>query len=76
MHVASSESPDRRYVLSKWRVPDGARVVVGQVICEIESDAATTEVEAFENGTLVHLMPEWGSFSPGEKIADIVPVTS
>jgi pyruvate/2-oxoglutarate dehydrogenase complex dihydrolipoamide acyltransferase (E2) component len=70
---APSQFPDRRFVLSKWRVPHGATVAVGQVICEIESDESATEIEAFAKGTLIHLLPEWGECVPGSLPFEIIP---
>src|SRR6266481_3423226 len=38
--------------LAKWHVKEGDKVKAGQVICEIETDKATMEVEAVDEGTI------------------------
>jgi pyruvate dehydrogenase E1 component beta subunit len=42
--------------LAKWHVKVGDAVKSGQVICEIETDKATMEVEAVDEGTVVQLL--------------------
>src|SRR5262245_61107977 len=45
--------------LAKWHVKVGDQVKAGQVICEIETDKATMEVEAVDEGTVAQiLVPE------------------
>ena len=45
--------------LAKWVVKEGDSVTAGDVICEIETDKATMEVEAVEEGTIGKiLVPE------------------
>jgi pyruvate dehydrogenase E1 component beta subunit len=45
--------------LAKWHVKVGDTVKAGQVICEIETDKATMEVEAVDEGTVAQiLVPE------------------
>ncbi len=39
-------------ILAKWHVKEGDSVVAGDVICEIETDKATMEVEAVDEGTI------------------------
>lgn len=50
--------------LARWLKADGDTVWRGQAICEIESDSASVEVEAWTNGVLRHLARE------GERIHD------
>src|SRR4051794_1477338 len=38
--------------LAKWHVKQGDAVKAGQVLCEIETDKATMEVEAVDEGTI------------------------
>ena len=38
--------------LAKWHVKEGDAVKAGQVLCEIETDKATMEVEAVDEGTI------------------------
>ena len=43
----------------------------GDVIAEVETDKATMEMEAFEDGVLADLVPEGTKVAVGEKIASI-----
>ncbi|WP_421998672.1 pyruvate dehydrogenase complex E1 component subunit beta [Reyranella sp.] len=47
--------------LAKWHVEVGDKVEAGQVICEIETDKATMEVEAVDEGTVAKLLVEEGT---------------
>ena len=42
--------------LAKWHVKVGDAVKSGQVICEIETDKATMEVEAVDEGTVAKIL--------------------
>jgi pyruvate/2-oxoglutarate dehydrogenase complex dihydrolipoamide acyltransferase (E2) component len=43
--------------VSAWLVEDGARVSVGQVICEIETDKAVQEIVADVEGIVRRAVP-------------------
>jgi len=47
--------------LAKWHVKVGDAVKSGQVICEIETDKATMEVEAVDEGTVAKILIEEGT---------------
>jgi pyruvate dehydrogenase E1 component beta subunit len=47
--------------LAKWHVKVGDAVKSGQVICEIETDKATMEVEAVDEGTVAKILVEEGT---------------
>jgi pyruvate dehydrogenase E1 component beta subunit len=47
--------------LAKWHVKVGDAVKSGQVICEIETDKATMEVEAVDEGTVAQLLIDEGT---------------
>jgi pyruvate dehydrogenase E1 component beta subunit len=47
--------------LAKWHVKVGDAVEAGQVICEIETDKATMEVEAVDEGTVAQILVEEGT---------------
>src|SRR6185436_4723196 len=47
--------------LAKWHVKVGDTVKAGQVICEIETDKATMEVEAVDEGTVAKILVEEGT---------------
>jgi pyruvate dehydrogenase E2 component (dihydrolipoamide acetyltransferase) len=48
-------------VLAKWHVKPGDKVESGQVIAEIETDKATMEVEAVDEGVIEELLVEAGA---------------
>ncbi|MBS0523160.1 MAG: pyruvate dehydrogenase complex E1 component subunit beta [Proteobacteria bacterium] len=47
--------------LAKWHVKVGDKVTAGQVICEIETDKATMEVEAVDEGTVAKIFVAEGT---------------
>ena len=47
--------------LAKWLKKEGDKVAPGDVIAEIETDKATMEVEAIDEGTLAKIMVPEGS---------------
>src|SRR5260221_6144238 len=47
--------------LTKWHVKVGDAVKSGQVICEIETDKATMEVEAVDEGTVAQILVQEGT---------------
>ena len=54
----------------KWRKNEGDKVETGDVLAEIETDKATMEMEAFDDGILhKHLVAEGGKAPVGGKIA-------
>ena len=57
--------------LIAWKKKAGEKVSSGEVIAEVETDKATMEMEAFEDGVLVDLVPEGTKVAVGEKIAVI-----
>ena len=44
--------------LVQWLIEDGPRVKPGDVVCIVESEKSTQEMEAFEPGILRHLKRE------------------
>ena len=57
--------------LVAWKKKAGDKVSSGEVIAEVETDKATMEMEAFEDGVLVDPVPEGTKVAVGEKIAVI-----
>ena len=69
--------------LSKWLVKEGDKVESGDLIAEIETDKATMEVEAIEDGIIGKILVSEGQesikvnspiailLSEGEKLSDI-----
>src|SRR5690242_9865596 len=47
--------------LAKWHVKVGDAVKSGRVICEIETDKATMEVEAVDEGTVAQILVQEGA---------------
>ncbi|MEO1190960.1 MAG: pyruvate dehydrogenase complex E1 component subunit beta [Pseudomonadota bacterium] len=47
--------------LARWLVKEGDAVTAGAVICEIETDKATMEVEAADEGTLAKILIDEGT---------------
>jgi pyruvate dehydrogenase E2 component (dihydrolipoamide acetyltransferase) len=58
--------------LVHWKKKQGESVIMGEVIAEVETDKATMEMEAFEDGVLTELyVPEGTKVTVGTKIARI-----
>jgi pyruvate dehydrogenase E1 component beta subunit len=74
--------------LAKWHVKVGDDVKSGQVICEIETDKATMEVEAVDEGKVAKILVEEGTegvavntpicvlAADGESVADAPPAAA
>jgi len=58
--------------LAKWHVKEGDSVSAGDVIAEIETDKATMEVEAVDEGTIAKIMV--GEGTEGVKVNAIIAV--
>ena len=58
--------------LAKWHVKVGDAVTSGQVICEIETDKATMEVEAVDEGTVAKLVVPAGT--EGVKVNAVIAI--
>lgn len=51
-------------IVLSWRVSKGDTIAVGDVVCEIETDKATIDVEATAGGTVLQLLAEEGDEVP------------
>ncbi|MEJ5019533.1 pyruvate dehydrogenase complex dihydrolipoamide acetyltransferase [Ochrobactrum vermis] len=58
--------------LSKWLVKEGDKVAPGDVIAEIETDKATMEVEAVDEGTIAKIVVPAGS--EGVKVNALIAI--
>ena len=59
--------------LVSWKKKQGEEVTMGEVIAEVETDKATMEMEAFEDGVLAEIIVQEGQkVAVGEKIALIL----
>src|ERR1700743_319840 len=56
--------------ISKWLKKEGDKVKAGQTIAEIETDKATMEVEAVDEGTWCHILVAAGT----ENVAINTPI--
>jgi len=70
-------------VIAKWNVKEGDKISAGDIIAEVETDKATMDVEAFDDGTLLKIITAEGDAVPlggliavigeeGEDISDIL----
>ena len=70
-------------VIAKWNVKEGDKIEAGDIIAEVETDKATMDVEAFDAGVLLKIIPAEGDAVPlggliavigeeGEDISDIL----
>lgn len=73
-------------VIAKWNIKEGDKVSSGDVIADVETDKATMEVEAFDDGTVLKILVNEGDAVPlggvlavigeeGEDISDILSGT-
>lgn len=54
----------------RWHVKEGAKISSGDLLADIETDKATMEMQAFDDGTVARLViPEGKSVKVGETIA-------
>jgi pyruvate dehydrogenase E2 component (dihydrolipoamide acetyltransferase) len=59
-------------VVLSWKVEVGARVAKGDILADVETEKATTELESPEHGTIVHLhVPEMEEVPVGTVIAEL-----
>lgn len=56
--------------LVKWLKKAGDKIEVGDILAEVETDKATMEMEAFDDGVLLEIIvPEGGVVKVGERLA-------
>ena len=51
-------------VIAKWNVKEGDTVNAGDIIAEVETDKATMDVEVFDGGTILKIVPSGGDAVP------------
>ncbi len=59
-------------VIAKWNVQEGDKVEAGDIIAEVETDKATMDVEVFDGGTILKIVPGEGDAVPLGGIIAIV----
>jgi pyruvate dehydrogenase E2 component (dihydrolipoamide acetyltransferase) len=51
-------------IILEWRVKEGDKVAVGDIVCEAETDKSTIEVESTAEGTVLKLLYQEGEEAP------------
>ena len=60
------------YIVGRWRVKEGDRIVEGQVIVDIETDKACAELASDCSGIVRRiLVAEGAAINPGEPLIDL-----
>ncbi|KAG6425843.1 hypothetical protein SASPL_110048 [Salvia splendens] len=59
--------------IARWLKKEGDKVSTGEVLCEVETDKATVEMECMEEGYLAKILR--GDGSSGIKVGEIIAVT-
>lgn len=59
--------------IARWLKKEGDKVSPGEVLCEVETDKATVEMECMEEGYLAKILR--GDGSSGIKVGEIIAVT-
>ena len=67
----SKEKPDSEGVVATWFVDDGDRVVVDQLVAEVQVDKVSAEVPAPASGTIRLLVDAEAVVAQGTPIARI-----
>jgi pyruvate dehydrogenase E2 component (dihydrolipoamide acetyltransferase) len=71
-------------IILDWKKQEGDKIAVGEIICEVETDKATIEVESTAEGTILKLLYEVDDDVPvqvpiaivgnqGEDFSDLIP---
>lgn len=58
--------------IASWLKKEGDEVKSGDVIAEVETDKATMELEAYEDGTLLHIGVEAGNSVPVDGVIAVI----
>lgn len=59
-------------VIASWQVKVGDKIESGDILAEVETDKATMELEAYEDGTLLHIGVEKGDAVPVDAVIAII----
>ncbi|PIN14648.1 Dihydrolipoamide acetyltransferase [Handroanthus impetiginosus] len=59
--------------IARWLKKEGEKVSPGEVLCEVETDKATVEMECMEEGYLAKILH--GDGSSGIKVGEIIAIT-
>lgn len=58
--------------IAKWLKKEGDKVSSGDIMAEVETDKATMELEAYEDGTILYIGPKEGDSVPVEGVLAII----
>ena len=62
-------------IVAEWRVPVGNEVSEGEILCDLETDKAMSELESPVSGVLLAAAPQGAEVPVGEPIAsDVTPI--
>ncbi|KAL7140340.1 hypothetical protein ABFS83_09G114300 [Erythranthe nasuta] len=59
--------------IARWLKKEGDKVTPGEVLCEVETDKATVEMECMEEGYLAKIL--CGDGSSGIKVGEVIAIT-
>lgn len=59
-------------IIASWLKKEGDEVSSGDILAEVETDKATMELEAYEDGTLLYIGPKEGDAVPIDAVIGIV----
>jgi len=59
-------------VIASWQKKEGDKVESGDILAEVETDKATMELEAYEDGTLLHIGVKEGDSVPVDGVIAVV----
>lgn len=59
-------------VIASWQVKVGDKIESGDILAEVETDKATMELEAYEDGVLLHIGVEKGDAVPVNAVIAII----
>ncbi|KAL5822449.1 hypothetical protein ACOSQ4_020349 [Xanthoceras sorbifolium] len=59
--------------IARWLKKEGDKISTGEVLCEVETDKATVELECMEEGYLAKIVKEEGS--KGIQVGEVIAIT-
>jgi len=59
-------------IMASWLMKVGDEVTSGDILAEVETDKATMELEAYEDGTLLHIGAEEGAVVPVDGVIAVI----
>jgi pyruvate dehydrogenase E2 component (dihydrolipoamide acetyltransferase) len=59
-------------IIASWLKQEGDAVSAGDILAEVETDKATMELEAYEDGVLLHIGPKEGDAVPVDGVIAVI----